>query len=272
MKEPIRSIDSNELPHSLCVAFAALAREAPSVETVNRVQRALQALPMPAAAVTVAGSLPFAKLLTVATLVAVAMSSTFVWKTDPELPATVGAQPDASEPPGQTSLIPTRCTPAIAEPAPATREGTLKSGAAAPMPSAEPAESAVRPRVRSRARPGVRPTVSVAFSAATTSNEMSVAALPTAPEQTPPDAVRELDGEAQRLAQCRRLAPHEPERALRELEALARDLPRGVFLEERELLEIRLHVALGHAETAAELSRRFTDLHPNSVYRRGLRP
>jgi len=78
--------------------------------------------------------------------------------------------------------------------------------------------------------------------------------------------------EAQRLARCKRLAAHDPEDALRELEALARDVPNGVFVQERELLEIRLHERLGDQAGAAQLKQRFLTRHPSSIYRRALAP
>jgi hypothetical protein len=78
--------------------------------------------------------------------------------------------------------------------------------------------------------------------------------------------------EAQKLAQCKRLAAHDPEQALRQVKALAREAPHGLFVQERELLEIRLHERLGHRAIAADLTQRFLERHPSSVYRRALSP
>ena len=78
--------------------------------------------------------------------------------------------------------------------------------------------------------------------------------------------------EAQRLAQCKRLALRDPEQALREVEALAQQLPNGALVQERELLAIRLHERLGHQAIAAKLRQRFLERYPSSVYRRALVP
>lgn len=93
-----------------------------------------------------------------------------------------------------------------------------------------------------------------------------------APSQPAPSLAAAQASEAQKLAQCKRLAAQNPEEALRQLEALARETPHGVFVQERELLEIRLHERLGHRDTAAALTQQFLQRYPGSVYRRALTP
>jgi hypothetical protein len=54
--------------------------------------------------------------------------------------------------------------------------------------------------------------------------------------------------------------------ALHELEALDRDVPRGVLGQEREALRIQVLAAAGNKARAKELARRFLALHPDSPH------
>lgn len=267
MNEPIRLSESNQLPHALRAAFGAMGRVAPSMETVLRVQHVLQAMPVAVPNVAAASGLSLAKLFVIATLITGGVSTPLVWKSRPW--ASIERSPWSA--PVQEPVVPPSVpapAPVIAAPAPVvrasvednahvaqhrSRQGTLKRRAAhaaalaTVVEAAEPAEVSV-----------------------TEPDHALVAdALPSAPA---PASVNAAADEAQQLARCKQLATRDPERALRELDMLARTHPHGAFLQERDLLEIRLRARLGDGAAAAALSQRFLQRYPNSVYRRALAP
>jgi hypothetical protein len=329
MNEPIRMRETDQLPVELRDAFGTLGRDAPSVETVLRVQRALEALPAVTPAAAAVGTLGMSKLLVMVTLIAGAATSAMMLKG--RLGATLfprapeGALRHTAE---QTSATNPTPAPEPVVPPPASAENSLdpvSTQAAAPtddrgsMATAAPEPRAARatgeaqrnaPRARARAVAGAK-TPSAALSAQwaqslvpsqpstaqragaergtasgqavarpaerarsdeAKSDASSRARVASEPSPALPSLAVAQANEAQKLAQCKRLAAHDPADALRQLEALAREAPHGVFVEERELLEIRLHERLGQPAIAAELTQRFLARHPNSVYRRALSP
>jgi len=93
---------------------------------------------------------------------------------------------------------------------------------------------------------------------------VSTARLPDAVSR-PPDA--EPADEAGLLFRAKRLAAHDPRSALHLLETHAFYFPNGAFVQEREVLQIRLHERLGHRAKAEQLAAQFRLRFPNSVYR-----
>jgi hypothetical protein len=328
MKEPMpmRMSETNELPPALRDAFGRLGSEAPSAETVLRVQRALESLPAALPAAAAVGTLGVSKLLVVVTLLGGAATSAVVWKGRYEeraaserassvsvassahaaapsnAPVTVAARSalTASQrealnlEPAESEAAVSASTPQLAQPAVASgpdvragrpergasarnAPGTKRSTAAKPPNaelSAQWARSLIAPSAGASPRAGaVRGSDSNAQAETDAQPSSSSAAQAAAtPSQWAPTLAAAQASEAQLLAQCKQLATQNPEQALRQLEALAREVPHGVFVQERELLEIRLHERLGHRETAAALTQQFLQRYPSSVYRRALTP
>lgn len=307
MKEPIRMQESDQLPTALREAFGALGRETPSAESVLRVQRALSALPAAAPGAAAVGMLGVGKLLVIATLVAGAVTTGVLLRgrlARSPLPEPASVELAPSEPallpsiePSQTDAVSpvveaaqaVAANPSAVEAAPHAMEPSKRRARQQPGPGArvphaelsgqwvrgllvsEPnasASEAVAPSAASR------PQASSATVEAAESEPKAVDALePPAPEvPSRPGAPTAQASEAQRLAQCKRLAQREPAEALRQVLVLARDVPNGVFMQERELLTIRLHQQLGHHATASALARSFLERYPNSVYRHKLAP
>jgi hypothetical protein len=313
MKEPIRMRESHELPSALRDAFGALSRDAPSEETVLRVQRALSALPAPVPGAAAAGMLGVSKLLVVVTLIAGALATAVVLTRRPVAPAaerasdTIPASAPSARAPAEAvralqADAPSPGATRVGEPAaePSARMGQVaqarddKSDLVPPLSAQPPgsarAAGAARfaprtprarapsqpssaqralgdqrsPQSRDEAPPSADPGTSAPAAAALAEDQ-----VPSAP---PVLVASAQAGEAQRLAQCKRLALRDPEQALREVEALAQQLPNGALVQERELLAIRLHERLGHQAIAAELRQRFLARYPSSVYRRALLP
>ncbi|HEX6243420.1 MAG TPA: hypothetical protein VFZ61_21050 [Polyangiales bacterium] len=313
MKEPIRMRETDQLPAALRDAFGALGRDAPSAETVLRVQRALEALPAVTPAAAAVGGFGASKLLVLVTLIAGAVTTTYVVRSrqvpqradlaERAVQATPAPESLAPSAHGSAARTPVQATPALepqaaeqvapsAAPAhagmPERAPGRVSGSAPARLParasnagrapsaelSSEWAQSLVapaasRPTPAASARPGA--VAAVASPQPAASEEQTPTAQQAAPTPDPGVAAVQAS-EAQKLAHCKRLAAHDPAQALLQLEALAREVPHGTFVQERELLEIRLHQRLGHAARAAELTRRFLESHPNSVYRRALAP
>jgi hypothetical protein len=304
MKEPMRMCEGDQLPPALRDAFGAMAQEAPSAETLLRVQRALQALPAAAPGAVVGGAVGLGKLLVLAVLIggtlasAVALNSR---RTEPgadqprraPLDVSSASAPPSQPLPGNAAIAQVReASEAVAQAEPSQQPGRAAqkrahTPASARVPvnglsAAVPAQTAQDDLLAPR-RPGsARRSGAVEPVAMSPHDAVSAAAQATS-ELQPPDATSDPQaapapsptssaGEAERLARCKRLALRDPAAALREVEALAAEVPHGVFVQERELLAIRLHEQLGHRDQAAELTQRFLERYPRSVYRRAQSP
>jgi hypothetical protein len=307
MKEPLRMGEANELPAALREAFQTMGRDAPSAETVLRVQRALQALPAAAPGAASIGTAAVGKLLGIAALVAGAFTSLVVLNRNVDAPhserasrvlvgsaaqehnsgsneadeakatlpassaghaAAAGPRIDlnqADQPAGKLAAPGRAAPPEIVELSrrPSTRPPrVLRAPAQASHARALSGQSAVQDKQEAvqKAQP------------LTAEQDATPDARAAAAPSEPAGAANAQVDEAQWLAECRRLALRDPEEALRKLAALNRQVPVGVFTEERELLAIRLHEKLGHSATAKELAQRFHERYPNSVYGRALPP
>jgi hypothetical protein len=303
MKEPIRMGESGELPPALHEAFAALGRDAPSVAVALRVQKAVEALPATAPTSLALGTLGLNKLLLVTTLVAGVVASAIVMKPRLEAPRRTPRAKTAIGASATELLAPAASVQATrvvvsASAASAVHEPTAASGpdvssgedplergesrsisGANKAPSARKTRALRRPLVTGAQQPtaaaaGDRKQAAPATPLTTRDETISNPAHETqeASESPGSKAADAQASEAQRLALCKRLAAQDPQAALRQVEALAHDLPNGVFAQERELLAIHLHERLGHRETAEQLARRFRQRYPDSVYRRTLAP
>ena len=310
MKEPIRMQETEELPAALREAFGALGRDAPSAETVLRVQQTLQALPAASAGAGAAGTLGLGKLLVVVSLVAGAVTTGVVLKQ--RLAAPPSQQPTHEIVQAAPELVPAPSSAGVQTDMLSVAASEASEPAALPAPNARPASertaSPASPRPRPRAHAataqpsaelspqwvkgllapsrsgsevpsasGDHAASSASDPAASTEQARTLSAAAASAHDAQATALSASvaaaqASEAQRLAQCKRLAARDPADALQKLEALARDVPHGVFLQERELLEIRLHERLGHQATAAELRQRFLTRYPGSVYGRALAP
>lgn len=286
MKEPLRMGEGDQLPTALRDAFKTLGSEAPNAETVLRVQRALSALPAAAPGAAAVGGFGAGKLLVIATLIAGGITSALVLNQRAEAPRSERARPAEVEP--------------VAEPAVSEERLGTNAPEVAPVPALEPSAATTR---REQPKAGTLQTASEVKAARLESPRAARGASPTAkpaprassliaphvtraaeeaparaeerePEAAAPSPAAENPpvNEAALLAECKRLAQNQPEQALEKLALLARKVPYGVFVPERELLAIRLHERLGHSAEARELARRFRERYPNSVYLRTLPP
>jgi hypothetical protein len=312
MKEPIRMREGHELPSALRDAFGALSRDAPSEETVLRVQRALSALPASVPGAAAAGTLAVGKLLVVVTMVAGALAAGLVLTRRSPAPraerdsaalhapaphALAPAEPDRAREASAaaratTELRESAAAPdlrargsaqpggderALASPTSAPRVAANAAGAAHVAPRTARAHASSQPSSTQRAEQRAAPSGAEA-AAPTDQGTPEPKVGPRHADQVPaalapPARAAEAQAsEAQRLAQCKRLALRDPEQALHEVEALAQQLPNGALVQERELLAIRLHEQLGHDALAAQLKQRFLERYPSSVYRRALAP
>jgi hypothetical protein len=302
MKEPTRLCESDEFPAALRGAFRALEQEAPSAETVMRVQRALQALPPASASAAVTTSVGATKLWLVTALIAGAAMFGVVMHGRRSAPRaereatrsldTLREAPVASSYASAAAREPEAVGVAVSRDGPPARE-QVPGEVSTPSP-AKGGDLEAPPRARARtsavakpSRPSVsaqRNAVAAARSAQvgealTMSARVSVEAErePGAPEApaspaAPVAAPSALSGEAALLAHAKRLSAEDPAAALRQVETLAQRFPDGTFAQERELLAIQLHQRLGHAALAEQLIRAFRERFPNSVYRRALPP
>lgn len=298
MREPTRLRDGEELPAALRDAFRALERDAPSAETVARVQQTLQALPTGvAAAAATSGAVSAGKLWLVSTLVAGSIASVLL--VTRELPRKTAVQATGTAASAATRATATHeertdvearlLVPATDE-APALparhveRDSVLEPPVRAIVQSQRAGKDGVllsqrRVAKRSAARavpPAAPDSVAIASADERAGQERdgTVSSVPAnAPVSRPEEAGAAAHAtEAEQLAQAKRLAPRDPESALRQIEALAQRYPNGTFVQERELLAIQLHQRLGHQVLVEQLARQFRERYPRSVYQSALPP
>lgn len=298
MKEPARLCESDDFPPALRDAFRALEQDAPSAETVLRVQRSLQALPAASTGAAVTATFGTTKLWLVSTLIAGAATFAVLNQSRVEGPRSEG---EASVPVAKQSAVSDAVPNVVHAPA-ATRatDDAEHAASRAHQPSAEQqpsqlstpvaakgGELAAPPRARSDARAKAlridvsaqRNTIAAARSARGDSALLLAPSEPSSSQEPAPERAAEpasapqaKTDEATLLAQAKRLSSSDPAAALRQVELLSQRYPAGTFVQERELLAIQLHQRLGHAAAAEQLIRRFHERFPNSVYRRALPP
>jgi hypothetical protein len=250
MKEPLRMGESDELPAALRDAFQTLGRDAPSAETVLRVQRTLHALPAAAPGAVAVGSVGLSKLLVVATLIAGGIASLAVLNQRAATPPSQSGSPVllAHEHAVVSAAAQAASSAAAGAEASGAQPALAAAGRGAPLDRAAqarreerplPSQAAAPSRVVIRAQPVLRSDARAARgsngaralpAAQTRASRANAAppaepatehaqALPKAPE-APAASTSQID-EAQLLAECRRLAQRDPAQALQKLELLA---------------------------------------------------
>lgn len=114
----------------------------------------------------------------------------------------------------------------------------------------------------------------------TTSEAPAVTARPAEPKEpakgsrrrrTSDEGSGSLVDELALLQRARRILLKDPARALTLADEHARDYPRGVFAEERELLAVQALLATDQRAVAERRARRFARVHPSSVHAHRMR-
>ncbi|MET0343632.1 MAG: hypothetical protein ABW252_21650 [Polyangiales bacterium] len=136
----------------------------------------------------------------------------------------------------------------------------------APEPSAPP----VTPRIEAPAAPAATPFVPepapIAPSVEAPPTPQPAVPAPKKGERGQRSRAPDLMSELALLQRARRIVLRDPARALAITEEHARDYPRGVFMEERELLAVQALLGTNRRAAAERRAQQFRKTHPSSVH------
>lgn len=174
----------------------------------------------------------------------------------------VGVRLLSSDPPSVTSASPPKVAPEQRPAAPAARVSP-EQGGAVELESPRAKAPSGTPRVVTPVAPGPP-------SAPAPDSTSSVASFPAEAAAGAPESATLR--ETRRLADARATWKSGDARAaLTALDAIERDFPRGVLVQERDALRIQALAALGEGARAQALARRFLEQHPQSPHAAAVR-